>query len=253
MVERTLATVLKRDFPERRQRASDRFDVRALALALPRCRIAICDAFIADVVRRRRSARLLSLRALHRPPTRRRPTASAARATGILSRSLCLCSYLMTGNNMRCPETRRDESTQGRQDPPEHPCTRHGPSGVADQFQLSREATQESTRGQQCRARAPGRVPSSMKRRACVKVTDCARLGAWPLAAARARAETLQSSIRPRGAGRVPCGARGLNQVRRPSLGGEARFSCELARAVRGGGPGRGARSSGRRALIAPP
>ena len=46
-----------------------------------------------------------------------------------------------------------------------------------------------------------GHVPSSMKKRACVKVTDCARLGASPLAAARAESETLQSSIRPRGAG----------------------------------------------------
>jgi hypothetical protein len=55
------------------------------------------------------------------------------------------------------------------------------------------------------------------------------------------------------GRARVPCGARGLNQVRRPSLGGEARLSCELARAVRRGGPGRGVRSSGRRALMAPP
>jgi hypothetical protein len=27
-------------------------DVRALALALPRCRLATCDAFMADVVRR---------------------------------------------------------------------------------------------------------------------------------------------------------------------------------------------------------
>jgi hypothetical protein len=34
-----------------------------------------------------------------------------------------------------------------------------------------------------------------------VKVTDFALLVAWPRAAARAVAETLQSSIRPRGAG----------------------------------------------------
>jgi hypothetical protein len=40
-----------------------------------------------------------------------------------------------------------------------------------------------------------------MKKRARVKVTDFAGLVAWPLAAARAVAETLQSSIRPRGAG----------------------------------------------------
>jgi hypothetical protein len=43
---------LEGDFPERRRRASDRIDVRALALALPRCRLATCDAFMADVVRR---------------------------------------------------------------------------------------------------------------------------------------------------------------------------------------------------------
>ncbi len=48
-LERRLAVVLERDFPERRGRASDRMDVRALAL--PRCRLATCDAFMADVVR----------------------------------------------------------------------------------------------------------------------------------------------------------------------------------------------------------
>jgi hypothetical protein len=47
-----LETVLERDFPERRSRASDRLDVRALAAALPRCRLVTCDAFMADVVRR---------------------------------------------------------------------------------------------------------------------------------------------------------------------------------------------------------
>jgi hypothetical protein len=51
-LERRLAVVLERDFPERRGRASDRMDVRALALALPRCRLVTCDAFMADVVRR---------------------------------------------------------------------------------------------------------------------------------------------------------------------------------------------------------
>jgi hypothetical protein len=47
-----LETVLERDFPERRSRASDRLDVRALAAALPRCRLVTCDAFMADVIRR---------------------------------------------------------------------------------------------------------------------------------------------------------------------------------------------------------
>jgi hypothetical protein len=51
-LERRLRTILERDFPERRGRASDRIDLRALALALPRCRLATCDAFMADVVRR---------------------------------------------------------------------------------------------------------------------------------------------------------------------------------------------------------
>ena len=52
--ERRLAFILDRDFPERRARQSDRLDVRTLALALPRCRIVTCDAFMADVVRRTR-------------------------------------------------------------------------------------------------------------------------------------------------------------------------------------------------------
>jgi hypothetical protein len=50
--ERCLATILERDFPERQSRTSDRLDVRALAVALPRCRLVTCDAFMADVVRR---------------------------------------------------------------------------------------------------------------------------------------------------------------------------------------------------------
>jgi hypothetical protein len=50
--ERRLEAVFERDFPERRSRASDRVDVRALAAALPRCRLITCDAFMADVVRR---------------------------------------------------------------------------------------------------------------------------------------------------------------------------------------------------------
>jgi hypothetical protein len=50
--ERRLEAVLERDFPERRSRASDRVDVRALAAALPRCRLVTCDAFMADVIRR---------------------------------------------------------------------------------------------------------------------------------------------------------------------------------------------------------
>lgn len=52
--ERRLEAVLERDFPERRARTSDRLDVRALAAALPCCRLLTCDAFMADVVRRTR-------------------------------------------------------------------------------------------------------------------------------------------------------------------------------------------------------
>lgn len=50
--KRRLEAVLERDFPERRTRASDRLDIRALAVALPRCRLVTCDAFMSDVVRR---------------------------------------------------------------------------------------------------------------------------------------------------------------------------------------------------------
>jgi hypothetical protein len=50
--ERRLARRLQRDFPDRRGRASDVVDLQSLALALPRCRLVTCDAFMADVVRR---------------------------------------------------------------------------------------------------------------------------------------------------------------------------------------------------------
>jgi len=50
--ERRLAALVERDFPERRGRPSDLVDLRALALALPRCRLVTCDAFMLDVVRR---------------------------------------------------------------------------------------------------------------------------------------------------------------------------------------------------------
>jgi hypothetical protein len=51
-LERRLARFLESHFPERRPRASDQVDLRALAIALPRCRLVTCDAFMADVVRR---------------------------------------------------------------------------------------------------------------------------------------------------------------------------------------------------------
>ena len=50
--ERRLAWVLEHDFPERHARASDSVDLDALTLALPRCELVTCDAFMAYVVRR---------------------------------------------------------------------------------------------------------------------------------------------------------------------------------------------------------
>jgi hypothetical protein len=52
--ERRLATTVAREFPERAARGSDAVDLRALAIALPRCPLVTCDAFMADVVRRTR-------------------------------------------------------------------------------------------------------------------------------------------------------------------------------------------------------
>jgi hypothetical protein len=51
-LERRLAALASGNFPERTARVSDRVDVRALAVALPRCNLVTCDAFMADVVRR---------------------------------------------------------------------------------------------------------------------------------------------------------------------------------------------------------
>lgn len=52
--ERRLSSTVVREFPERAARASDAVDLRALAIALPRCALVTCDAFMADVVRRTR-------------------------------------------------------------------------------------------------------------------------------------------------------------------------------------------------------
>src|SRR3954449_828280 len=73
---------------------------------------------------------------------------------------------------------------------------------------------------------------SSMKERACVKVTDFAGLDAVPLAAARSVAEAFQSSIRPRGAVQSAMRGSGAQSRRRPSFSSEARHRSELARAV---------------------
>lgn len=51
-LERRLERQLERDFPERNPRPSDLVDLRALAIALPRCRLVTCDAFMLDLVRR---------------------------------------------------------------------------------------------------------------------------------------------------------------------------------------------------------
>lgn len=52
--ERRMARVAASHFPERRRRDSDQVDLRAMAIALPRCALITCDAFMADVIRRTR-------------------------------------------------------------------------------------------------------------------------------------------------------------------------------------------------------
>jgi hypothetical protein len=49
-----MTRVISDHFPERRRLDSDSVDLQAIALALPRCRLITCDAFMADVVRRTR-------------------------------------------------------------------------------------------------------------------------------------------------------------------------------------------------------
>jgi hypothetical protein len=53
-VRRRMATTIEREFPQRRGRAGDEADLEALALALTRCDLVTCDAFMADVIRRTR-------------------------------------------------------------------------------------------------------------------------------------------------------------------------------------------------------
>lgn len=52
--ERRLARTAAQEFPRRAPRAGDAVDLRALSIALPRCDLVTCDAFMADVVRRTR-------------------------------------------------------------------------------------------------------------------------------------------------------------------------------------------------------
>jgi hypothetical protein len=52
--ERRLAETAARELPERAARPGDAVDLRVLGIALPRCELVTCDAFMADVVRRTR-------------------------------------------------------------------------------------------------------------------------------------------------------------------------------------------------------
>jgi hypothetical protein len=49
-----MARTIERELPERRARAGDAADLEALAIALTRCDLVTCDAFMADVIRRTR-------------------------------------------------------------------------------------------------------------------------------------------------------------------------------------------------------
>ena len=51
---RRMRWVIEHELPERQARPSDAADLDALALALTRCGLVTCDAFMADVIRRAR-------------------------------------------------------------------------------------------------------------------------------------------------------------------------------------------------------
>jgi hypothetical protein len=51
-IERRLRAAIAAELPERHARRGDPADLRAMAVALPRCALITCDAFMADVVRR---------------------------------------------------------------------------------------------------------------------------------------------------------------------------------------------------------
>jgi hypothetical protein len=53
-IERRLRWAIENELPERQTRPSDEIDLRTLSLALPRCALVTCDAFMADVMRRTR-------------------------------------------------------------------------------------------------------------------------------------------------------------------------------------------------------
>jgi hypothetical protein len=52
--EIALRTAMKRDHPERTPEPGDERDLEALSLALPRCDLVTCDAFMADLIHRAR-------------------------------------------------------------------------------------------------------------------------------------------------------------------------------------------------------
>jgi hypothetical protein len=52
--ERTLRGLLERDYPTRARAPSDERDIEALSLALPRCELVTCDAFMAELAQRAR-------------------------------------------------------------------------------------------------------------------------------------------------------------------------------------------------------
>jgi hypothetical protein len=52
--ESALREALARDYPDREPAASDELDIEALSLALPRCDLVTCDAFMAELTRRAR-------------------------------------------------------------------------------------------------------------------------------------------------------------------------------------------------------
>jgi hypothetical protein len=51
---RRMQSTIKQELPERQPRASDAADLNALAIAVTRCELVTCDAFMADVIRRTR-------------------------------------------------------------------------------------------------------------------------------------------------------------------------------------------------------
>jgi hypothetical protein len=52
--ERALRSALEGDYPNRAPVPSDELDIEALSLALPRCDLVTCDAFMAELIRRAR-------------------------------------------------------------------------------------------------------------------------------------------------------------------------------------------------------